>query len=376
MFAGRLLAALLLFGIIVMVHELGHFLAAKAMGVQVNEFSIGFGPKLFGFGKKETRYSVRLFPIGGYCAMEGEDAAGGGEVRSDNRDVTDANPRSFLNKPVWRRVIITVAGVAMNLLLGFLILLVYHGVCVRPEANGHTYYSSTQISVLSEDSPSYQSGLRPGDTLWTIDGQRVFSSMDITFLLQSGGDTFEMEVLRVVDGEEQTVTLPAVKFRREFSEKTQRNVLYYDFYVKPIPKTAGSVITESWKTQCSLAVTVWRSLKGLVTGRFAVSDLSGPVGTIDIIGDTVEVAVQETDWLEGLGTVLMLLALLTVNIGIFNLLPLPALDGGRLMFLIWEGVTRRRVPPKYEGLVHGIGLLLLLILIVFVTFNDIVRIFA
>lgn len=367
----------MLFGIIVMVHELGHFLAAKALGVQVNEFSIGFGPQLWHFGKKETKYSIRLLPLGGFCAMEGEDAAGSGEVSLSQADTAQNNPRSFLNKPVWRRVIITVAGVTMNLILGFILLLVYHGVCTLPEENGKTYYTGTRISVLEEDTPAYQSGLRPGDKLIKIDGQRVFSWMDIQFLLQSSDDgVFDMLVDRVVDGKETTVPLPEVAFRREYSEEAGSHILYYDFYVEAIPQTVGSTLEQSVRMEGSLAVTVWRSLKGIFTGKFGLNDLAGPVGTVDVIGDVVENAVKETHWQLGLGNVLMLLALLTVNLGVFNLLPIPALDGGRLLFLAIEGITRRRVPPKYEGWVHAIGLALLLLVIVIVTFNDIIRIFA
>ncbi len=371
---GRLLAAAVVFGIIVMIHEGGHFLAAKAMGVQVNEFAIGMGPKLFQFGKGETRYTVRLFPIGGYCAMEGEDAAGGGEISLAAQVQAKDNPRSFLRKPVWRRVVITVAGVVMNLVLGFAVLLVYNGVCTRPSADGQVYYAGTQISELKEDTPSYRSGLRAGDTLLAIDGQRVFSAYDIQFLLQSSDDgVFEMKVRRTTDGKRETVVLPAVEFTREYHEETGRHTLQYDFYVNAIPQTLGSTVVESARTECSVAVTVWRTLKGIFTGRYGLNDLSGPVGTVGAIGDVVENAVQQEYWQDGLGSVLMLVAMLTVNVGIFNLLPVPALDGGRLLFLTWEGITRRPVPPKYEGVVHGIGFILLLLLIVIVTFNDIVR---
>ena len=373
---GRLLAALLIFGVIVMIHELGHFLAAKAMGVRVNEFAIGFGPKLLEFGKKETKYSVRLFPLGGFCAMEGEDSAGSGEVKAGKKETNPDDPRSFLNKPVWRRGVITVAGVVMNLLLGFVILIVYNGICIRPSEDGRVYYAGTTISRLEENTPAYQSGLRPGDTLLKIDGQRVFSSFDIQFLLQSSNDGApEMTVRRTVDGQKQTVTLPSVAFNRTYSEQTGHYTLQYDFYVNAVPRTAGTILTESVRTECSVAVTVWRTLKGMFTGQYGLNELSGPVGTVDAIGDVVEDAVQQAHWQDGLGNVLMLVAMLTVNVGIFNLLPVPALDGGRLLFLIWEGITRRRVPPKYEGVVHAIGLILLLVLILIVTFNDIVKLF-
>lgn len=376
MLVGRLLAALLIFGVIVLVHELGHFLAAKAMGVQVNEFAIGFGPKLFKFGKGETTYSVRLLPVGGFCAMEGEDAAGGGEVDVSKTAKESDNPRSFLNKPVWRRLIITVAGVVMNLVLGFAVLLAYNGLCTLPLADGNTYYASTQIAVLDREAPSYQSGLRPGDTLLKIDGQRVFSSFDVQFILQGSDDgVFEMVVRREDDGKKKTVTLPAVEFDRVYSEKTGRHTLTYDFKLLGVRQTVWSTMEESARMECSMAVTVWRTLKGMFTGRYGLNDLSGPVGTVDAIGDVVENAVQQEQWQDGLGNVLMIVSLITVNVGVFNLLPLPALDGGRLLFLLWELITRRRVPPKYEGVVHAIGLILLLILIAVVTFNDIIKLF-
>ena len=376
MLVGRLAVALVIFGVIILVHELGHFLAAKAMGVQVNEFAIGFGPKLFRFGKGETKYSVRLLPLGGFCAMEGEDAAGGGEV--DTKPVAEVsdNPRSFLNKPVWRRIVITVAGVVMNLVLGFLVLLVYNGACTLPLEDGNVYYASTKIAVLDSEAPSYQSGLRPGDTLLKIDGQYVFSSFDVQFILQSSDDgVFDMLVQRHVDGKNRKVTLPAVKFDRVYSEETGRHILTYDFKLLGEKQTVWSTVEDSARMECSMAVTVWRSLKGMFTGRFGLNDLSGPVGTVDAIGDVVEDAVQQEYWQYGVGNILMIVSLITINVGVFNLLPLPALDGGRLLFLLWELITRRRVPPKYEGIVHAIGLILLLILIAVVTFNDIIKLF-
>lgn len=375
-YALRIAAALLVFGIIVVIHEWGHCLVAKLMGVQVNEFSMGMGPKLFGFGKKETRYTVRLFPIGGYCAMEGEDAAGGGEVKLAESAVTD-NPRAFYRKPVWRRILIVVAGAAMNLVLGFVLLLGYYGVCTLPSDDGNRYYASTQIAVLPETAASYAGGLRAGDTLLTIDGKRIFTVFDIQSILQDSEDaTFTMKVRRTVDGTTDTVTLPAVSFEQRYDEQTDTRYLIYDFKVKAIPQTLGSTLSVSAKTECSVAVMVWRSLGNILTGQYGLNELSGPVGTVDAIGDAVSDAVQQEHWQEGWGNILMLVTLLTVNVGIFNLLPFPALDGGRLLFLIWEGITRRPVPAKYESVVHAIGLLLLLLLIAVVTFSDISKLFA
>ncbi len=368
----RLFAAVIVFGLIVVIHEWGHFIVAKLTGVQVNEFAIGMGPRLFGWGKGETRYSVRLLPIGGYCAMEGEDAAGGGEVKLDNENTVVDNPRAFYRKKVWQRMLITVAGAAMNLLLGFILLLAYFGACTLPSSDGKAYYAGTTVSWQEDGAKSFESGLRVGDTLLAIDGKRVFTVFDIQNLLQDSDDaTFEMEVRR--DGK--TITLPAVNFERSYNEESDSYILRYDFKVNAIKQTVGSTITQSAKTECSVAVMVWRSLGGLLTGKYGLNELSGPVGTVDIIGDTVADAIEAEEWQAGLGSVLMLVVLLTVNVGIFNLLPVPALDGGRLLFLIWEGITRKPVPQKYEAIVHAVGLGLLLLLIVVVTFSDVIKLF-
>lgn len=383
---GRIAAAVVVFGIIIMVHELGHFIAAKCMGVKVNEFSIGMGPKLFKFGKKETQYSLRLFPIGGYCAMEGEDSAGGGEVKL-NTDVGSAeepempdnppkpDPRAFHQKKVWRRMIIILAGPAMNLVLGFVLLIGYFGFCMLPDENGKVQFSSTTVSVLKEDAPSYQTGLRPGDTILKVDGKTVFTDRDLAMLLQNDEDgVFNMTVRREVDGKEQKVKLEGVTFQIVTEEDGTR-YLQYDFYVQGIPRTFTSTITQSAKMECTVSVMVWRTLGGMLTGQYGLNDLSGPVGTVDAIGDVVVDATQQEHWQIGLGNVLMLVVLISVNVGIFNLLPVPALDGGRLLFLLIELVFRKPVPPKYEGMIHAIGLLLLFGLIILVTFSDIVKLF-
>ena len=366
----RILAALVIFGIIVVIHEWGHFIVAKLCGVQVNEFAIGMGPKLLKWGKKETKYSLRLLPIGGFCAMEGEDAAGGGEVSADVTP-TD-NPRAFYRKKVWQRMLITVAGAAMNLVLGFVLLVVNFAVCTAPSADGNTYYAGTAISWQEEGSTSAASGLQVGDTILKIDGKSVFSVFDIQSLLQESDGDVSMTVRR--DGAR--TELPSVKFHREYNEASGRYILHYDFKVNAIKSNVWTTVEQSARTECSVAVMVWRSLGGLLTGKYGLNELSGPVGTVDVIGDTVADAVASADWRAGLSSVLMLVILLTVNVGIFNLLPIPALDGGRMLFLIWEGVTRRPVPQKYEAVVHAIGFVLLLILIVIVTFSDVIKLFG
>ncbi len=383
---GRIAAAILVFGIIIMVHELGHFIAAKCMGVKVNEFAIGMGPKLFKFGKKETQYSLRLFPIGGYCAMEGEDSAGGGEVKlnpddasSEELEVSDSppkpDPRAFNQKKVWRRMIIILAGPVMNLVLGFVLLIGYYGFCILPDADGRVQFSSTTIHSLEEDTPSYRTGLRPGDTILKVDGKTVFTDRDLAMLLQNDEDgVFDMQVRREIDGKPQKVRLEGVTFEIVTEENGSR-YLNYDFYVKGIPQTFTSTIVQSAKMECTVSVMIWRTLGGMLTGQYGLNDLSGPVGTVDAIGDVVVDAAKQEHWQIGLGNVLMLVVLISVNVGLFNLLPVPALDGGRFLFLLIELVFRKPVPPKYEGMIHAIGLLLLFGLIILVTFSDILKLF-
>ena len=386
----KILAAIFVFGIIILVHELGHFLMCKLMGVRVNEFAIGMGPKLLSFGKKETAYTLRLFPIGGFCAMEGEDegaptpsAIGGNADRAEEdggepalpdeeEAPAEPDPRAFPNKKVWRRILIVVAGAAMNLVLGYVLLVAYYGIFTVPDASGKARFSSTIIASLPETAVSYQTGLRPGDEIVKIDGKRTVTDSDIVMIMQSDEDgIMDMTVRRAVDGKKKTVLLKGVQFQLEVGENG-KNRLIYDFKVLGIEKTVWSTLVQAGKMEYSVATMIWRSLGDLITGKYGINDLSGPVGTMDRIGD----AVAGANTSEGMMTLIMLVVMITVNVGIFNLLPLPALDGGRLIFLLFEGIFRRPVPAKYEGMVHFIGLMLLLLLMVVVTFSDIWKIVA
>ncbi len=370
----KILAALVLLGVLIMIHEFGHFLAARAMGVRVNEFAIGMGPKVFKWRKGETLYSVRALPLGGFCAMEGEDeeaptpsAIGG----NSDRDTEPADEtRSFAHKKVWQRLVIVVAGAVMNLLLGFLLLLVYNGFLQEPyDDKGTVLFPTTTIAQLDEDISAYQTGLRAGDTILSINGRRVRMDSDMAMEMQNDDDGVLQMVVR---RGEQKVTLDGVKFELKYDEETGRNFLVYDFVVLGKVRTFGNTITQSAKQEVSVATIVWRSLIDMLRGRYGLNDLSGPVGTVDIIAD----AVGGANTLAGWRTLIMLMVMITVNLGVFNLLPLPALDGGRLIFLLWEGVTRRRVPQKFEGLVHFVGLLLLILLMLVVSYSDVTKLFA
>ncbi len=373
----KILAALLVLGVLITIHEFGHFLLAKLMGVRVNEFAIGMGPHVLKWGKGETVYSLRLLPVGGFCAMEGEDegvatpqAIGG---RGTDQAAADSE-RSFANKKVWRRVLIVAAGAVMNLLLGYVLLLAYYGFLQTPyDDKGTVLFPTTTIARLEEDTTAYQSGLRAGDTILEVNGRRILTDSDLSMEMQNDADgVLTMVVRRGTEKGSERVELPAVKFALLSDEESGRQYLKYDFVLLGRVRTFGNTFTQAARQEVSVATIVWRSLVDIVRGRYGLNDLSGPVGTVDIIAD----AVASANTLDGWRTLVMLMVMITVNLGVFNLLPLPALDGGRLVFLAWEGITRKPVPSKYEGVIHLVGLLLLLLLMLVVTYSDITKFFA
>ncbi len=340
-----ILLTVLLFGIVIFLHELGHFLTAKMFGVKVNEFAMGMGPKIFSFGKHETKYSVRAFPIGGYCAMEGED--------QDSDD-----ERAFNKKKVWKRIIIVVAGALMNLILGFLLMLAL--TAQEPS------FKSTILADVGQAVTVQEGEFQPGDKILEINGYRVFNDYDVNFSLSR----FAAEPMDfLVQRGNEKVLLQGVSL--DFSKVTDEDK-NYAFLVEPIEKNFFTVIGQSAKSTVSIGRLVWASLGDLISGRYGMEALSGPVGTAEVIG---QAAAQGTNFMESLNNLIWIMALITVNLGIFNLLPIPALDGGRLLFLIIEGIRRKPVNPKYEGWVHAAGFVLLIGLMVVVTFNDIVRLF-
>ena len=380
----RILGALLALNILVMLHEFGHFIVAKIMGVKVNEFAIGMGPKLLKWGKGETVYTIRALPIGGFCAMEGEDegaptpsALGGNADREDGEEPTDSNC-SFATKKVWQRVLIVVAGAVMNLLLGFVLLLAYNGLLQEPHPQyNKVLFATTTISSLSEESSPYQTGLRAGDTIVEVNGRRILMYTDLSMEMQNDSDgVLQMVVRRDVDGKVQNVELDAVTFMLAQDEKTGQQYIKRDFYVLGVERTFWNTITYSAKQEVSIATMIWRTLIDLLQGDYGINDLSGPVGTVDVLADVVGDTVSGPDPLLAWQNLVFLMIVITINLGVFNLLPLPALDGGRLVFLIWEGITRKPVPQKYEAIVHFIGIVLLMLLMVIVTYSDITKLFA
>ncbi len=335
-----IIIAILVFGLIIFIHELGHFLVAKAAGIRVQEFALGMGPTLFHFTKGETKYALRLLPIGGFCQMEGEDSES-----EDNR--------AFCNKKVWVRICVVAAGAVMNLILGFIVVLIM--VSTSPALG------STTVSQFSEGATTQQTGLQEGDTILKVKGRTMFISNDIVYeMLNDSDGIVDMVVLR--DGKK--VKLDAVQF--QMKEENGQRMIVPDFVVKATPKTFLNVLNYTFRQTASTARLIWVTLIDLVTGRYGLNDLSGPVGVIDAIGQAASIDIS---------ALLNIVAFITINVGIFNLLPLPALDGGRLVFLIIEAIRRKPIKPQYEGYVHFAGMILLFLLMIFVTINDILRLF-
>ena len=333
-----IIIAVLFFQLIIVIHEGGHFVAARLMKIKVNEFSIGMGPKLIQFTKGETKYTLRLVLFGGYCAMEGEDS-----------DSDDEN--AFSNKRVIQRIFVVVAGAFMNLVLGLVIISIM--------VSTQSLIGTTTVAKFEDNALSSQA-LEVGDKIKSIDGMRVYTSTDVTTgLSRSADNTVEFVVER--NGEAKTLD---VEF--EMSEYEGHQYINMDFFVLGVEKTFSSVIKESLAQFVSYCRMIFLSLHDLIVGRYGVSDISGPVGTVSIVSTAVKTS---------LPTVLRIMALLTVNVGLFNLFPFPALDGWRLFVLVFEGIFKRKLPSKFEWLINSIGLALLIGLMCVVTFSDITKLF-
>ena len=404
-----IIIGVLFFGLIIAIHEFGHFIFAKLFKVKVNEFAIGMGPTILKKQVKETKYALRLFPIGGFVSMEGE-----GEDSDDER--------AYCNQKTWKKMIIISAGAVMNLILGFILCVIL--------ISGQDAIGENRISGFYEDAMS-NSVLQVDDEILKIDGKRVFSNYDITFLMQrNASGKFDFTVNR--NGEK--ITLEDVPFQKitsgnfsykdmaisnvsaklkkagfrdgdkilsvngkavtsddeliasiradedftidfeilrgeeklSFDDVSLATVTIFDFTVYPAEKNFLSVTREAFAYSFSLGRMVYLSLFDLIRGQYGLNDLSGPIGTMSIITDVAEESVATTDY----SSLFMLFAMITINIGLFNLLPVPALDGGHLFFMLVELIVRRKIPQKYVSWVSAAGLVLLLIFMALVSAND------
>ena len=441
---GLIVIGILLFELIIFFHEGGHFITAKKSGVKVNEFALGMGPKLFSFTKGETTYSFRLFPIGGYCAMEGEDQD------SDN-------PRAFNNAKIWKRMIIIIAGAVMNIILGFVLMFII--VAQQPT------FASTTVDVFQPNSYTANSGLQEGDQIIKLNNYDIWNYRDFAFAMgtmkcvEVDGDSlniykedctneltslylsitddtslsedklisineqfqkncseinkvttkedankaleqgykdlnklvgiteytipkieiketrqrFRTDVTVIRDGEQ--LELKDVDFFTTLNPETNKPEIRWDFFVKPIEKNFSTVITETCSQTVSVARMVWASLAGLVTGQFGFNEVSGPVGITNAI---TQVAAEglEKSFLDAVNNIILVMVIITVNLGIFNMLPFPALDGGRFVLLLIEGIFRKPIPRKIEAAINGAGLAILFLFMILVTFKDIWQIFG
>ena len=346
-----ILFAILLFSLLIFVHELGHFLAAKASGVQVNEFSMFMGPTIFKKQVGETLYSIRCIPIGGFCAMEGED--------SD----TD-NPRSFQKAAWWKRLIILVAGSGMNLIAGLLIMVI-----VFSTATG---FIVPVISSFEEGCTlNGEGGLQVGDRFLEVDGEKIYVQSDFsTILTLNPGDTHDIVVER--NGEKVVLKDFLMEKHLFGDEETPR----YGFSFSAEEATILSKLQMAWYSTVNSVRNVRLSLQMLVTGKVGISDVSGPVGIVDTMND---VAQASETWVDALMNMLYFGGFLAINLAVMNLLPIPALDGGRVVALlittVIETITRKKINPKYEGYIHAVGMILLLGLMAIIMFKDIFTIF-
>lgn len=340
-----IILAILVFSFIVFIHELGHFLLAKMNKIRVDEFSIGMGPRLISKVKGETRYSWKLFPIGGSCMM-GED------------DVDDMSEGSFNSKSVWARISVVVAGALFNFILAFIFAVIIVG---------YTGYDKPIISGVVPGFSAEAEGMQAGDCIVRMNGKKINLWREVTYYnMFHAGEKVELTYER--DGKKHEVTIVP---------KQDEDGNYLLGVTAPKEYKKANVLTAmqygAYEVKFWIATTL-ESLKMLVTGNVGVDQLSGPVGIVDVVDDTYQQS-------KAYGAVVVLMQMLSIgillsaNLGVMNLLPLPALDGGRLVFLIIEAIRGKRVAPDKEGMVHFVGMMLLFALMIFVLFNDLKRIF-
>jgi len=350
-----LLIAMVVFGLLIAIHEFGHFIAAKWCGVPVLEFSIGMGPCLWSKTYKETQYSLRALPFGGYCAMEGED--------SDSEHEQSLRKQSF-----WKQLLVFICGPIMNLLAGFLILLVIY--------SSATGFYTPKIMGFAPEFSMGQEGLQVGDTILEIDDERVYLYSDISLLLQLNTESvFDLKVRR---GNE-TVVLQDLPLEKRVYTAVDGETQYtgYGLFFGEVEEATWSKkIQKSFLHTLDLARVVRLSLEMLVTGKSGIEDMSGPVG---IVSTMTEIGAQSATLRIAAENLASFAALLAVNLGVMNLLPIPALDGGRVFFLLINQISqfcfKKKVPEQYEMMVNMAGLILLLGFMVLVTFQDVFRLF-
>ena len=376
-----IIIALLLFGVLIFVHELGHYIAARACGVKVLEFSIGMGPTLVKWQSKKTeiKYSLRALPIGGFCAMEGE-----GELDDDGKEIgseEDNDPRSYKNKPAWMKIIILVAGPLMNIILGVLMTVVL--VVGSRADDGKILIATNKVADFTENAISLETGLMANDTVVKVGNVRVHTGTELAYEISIQGKEIEKYTQYVGENGEEKVERDVVSIDltviRDGKEMTLENVRFLasvtegtvfgntDFRVyRDGEVTFLDIVENSWYRSLSSVKMVWDSLIGLISGRFALSSVSGPVGTTQVITQAASA---------GWYTLLYIFVVISMNLGVFNLIPILPLDGGHVLFSIYELIARKPAPKKLREACQIVGVAVMFGLMIVVTIKDIVKLF-
>ncbi|MDD6307926.1 MAG: RIP metalloprotease RseP [Clostridia bacterium] len=334
-----ILLGILLFGLLILVHEWGHFITAKQFDIKIHAFAIGMGPAIWKKQKGEVEYSLRALPIGGYVKLEGED----GESE---------DPRAFGKKPPLARIAVLLAGAAMNILVGFIIFVILFSML--------TEISVPVIDKVMADTPAAASGLMPGDKIVRINGSTVHIQNDVSLsLMKSAGETMQVVIKRAGETKEIQLT----------PQKLDDGRFVIGFLPKGEKMTPGLVVKTAFYNTFFVVKLVYYSLGEMISGHVQLQDMSGPVGIVNEMSTMAKSSMP-------IENMLNLMGLIAVNLGVMNLLPLPALDGGRIFFILVELIRRKPIRPEHEGLVHAIGFVLLLALMAVVTFSDITKLFA
>ena len=375
------IVTIVMFLVMVSLHEFGHYIVARLLKFKILEYAIGFGPAIFKSKKTEIQYSVRCIPLGGYCKFEGED-----EKSTD--------PAAFNNQPVWKRILVLLAGGVFNIILGFVLFL-----AIIPATSPML---TNTIDTVVENSYIEQAGIQPGDKIIEINGHKISFYNDIKLYtsdfekettahikIKRGKEKLSFDIKPTeqmvtqkylddgieytdsINGKEQTQFFEysdsVSKDESKIGKTSQTTRYIIGFTPQKEDVTFFNVWGEAWNNTRFVVKLVYQSLWQMLTGKVGVDQMSGPVGIVSEVNSAVKSGSYA--WLY----VLNLIALLTINLGVFNLLPIPALDGGRLFFMIIELIRRKPIPPEKEGIVHAVGMLLLLALVVYVSFNDIMR---
>lgn len=340
--------AILIFGFLILIHEFGHYIMARTFKVGIKEFAIGMGPKLISKTSKKTgiAYSLRAIPIGGFVSMDGEDE----ENESEN---------SLNKKPVWQRFLIMVAGSVMNLLCGFILV----GILVGMTSDS---LGNTRVANLSESYAAIEGGLEVGDKIISINGEKVHTAYDLSYTMFHDGKKSNTVV---VERDGKKVTLEGIEFYETLTDKEGKEYEALVFSVEREEFGFGVFFKHTFNRSVTTVEMIWESVIDLITGKYGLDQMSGPVGITSEIGKAAKSG-------DGGKSLINLTAVIALNLGVMNLLPLPALDGGRILFLIIEAIRRKPLKREVEGYIHFAGMVLLLLLMLIISFKDVIKLFG